>query len=70
MNSNGPTFNAGTGIFKAPLFVGDLSGNIAREKDGKNLQTVNYTGLIPILIKEIKDLKEKVKTLESTFLMK
>ena len=27
------------------------------EKDGKEMQTVNYTGLIPILIKEIQDLK-------------
>jgi hypothetical protein len=35
------------------------------EKDGINLQTVNYTGLIGILIKEIKDLKERVKSLEN-----
>jgi hypothetical protein len=34
-------------------------------KDGINLQTVNYTGLIGILIKEIKDLKERVKSLEN-----
>ena len=34
-------------------------------KDGEENQSVNYTGLIPILINEIKDLKERVKTLES-----
>jgi hypothetical protein len=34
------------------------------EKDGENLQSVNYTGLIAILIKEIKELKERVKKLE------
>jgi hypothetical protein len=28
------------------------------EKDGKDMQSVNYTGLIPILIKEIQDLKK------------
>jgi hypothetical protein len=33
-------------------------------KDGENLQTINYNGLIPILIKEIKELKERVKILE------
>jgi hypothetical protein len=34
------------------------------EKDGENFQTVNYTGLIGILIKEIQDLKKRVKELE------
>ena len=34
------------------------------EKDGENLQSVNYTGLIAILIKEIQELKERVKKLE------
>jgi hypothetical protein len=34
------------------------------EKDGEQFQSVNYTGLIPILIKEIKELKERVKILE------
>jgi hypothetical protein len=34
------------------------------EKDGEQLQSVNYIGLIPILIKEIKLLKERVKILE------
>ena len=33
-------------------------------KDGENLQTVNYTGLIPILIKEIQDLKNNEKILK------
>jgi len=31
---------------------------VTGEKDGENLQSVNYTGLIPILIKEIQDLKK------------
>jgi hypothetical protein len=35
------------------------------EKDGKEYQTVNYTGLIGILIKEVKDLKERVTKLEN-----
>ena len=34
------------------------------EKDGKDYQSVNYTGLIPLLIKEVKELKEKVKSIE------
>jgi len=33
-------------------------------KNGDDLQSVNYIGLIPILIKEIKEIKEKVKKLE------
>jgi cytoskeletal protein CcmA (bactofilin family) len=33
-------------------------------KDGEDMQSVNYTGLIPILIKEIQNLKERVKQLE------
>jgi hypothetical protein len=33
-------------------------------KDGEQLQSVNYIGLIPILIKEVKMLKERVKILE------
>ena len=35
------------------------------EKDDENYQSVNYIGLIPILIKEIKDLKKRVNELES-----
>ena len=34
------------------------------EKDGESLQSVNYTGLIGVLVKEIQILKEKVKKLE------
>jgi hypothetical protein len=34
------------------------------EKDGEQLQSVNYTGLIPILIKEIQILKERLRMLE------
>ena len=34
-------------------------------KNGEDLQSVNYTGLIGILTKEIKELKERVKILEN-----
>ena len=33
-------------------------------KDGENFQSVNYTSLIALLIKEIKELKQRVKVLE------
>ena len=33
------------------------------EKDGECMQTINYVGLIPIIIKEIQDLKKKVQVL-------
>jgi hypothetical protein len=35
------------------------------EKDGKDYQSINYTGLIPVLVAEIKDLKSQVKMLTS-----
>jgi hypothetical protein len=38
------------------------------EKDGQTLQSVNYTGLFGILIKEIQDLKKSVKVLENMIL--
>ena len=34
------------------------------EKDGNNNQTVNYIGIVGILINEIKLLKKRVSTLE------
>jgi len=34
-------------------------------KDGDELQSVNYTGLIPILINEIKNMKTEIKYLKS-----
>jgi hypothetical protein len=30
-------------------------------KDGPNLQTLNYTGIIPLLVREVKDLKEVIQ---------
>jgi hypothetical protein len=33
------------------------------EKDGQSYQSINYVGLIPVLVAEIKDLKLQVKTL-------
>ena len=38
---------------------------VTGEKDGKDIQTVNYIGLIGVLIKEIQDLKKRVTDLES-----
>jgi hypothetical protein len=35
------------------------------QKDSNELQSINYTGLIPILIKEIKDLKKRIEKIES-----
>jgi hypothetical protein len=34
------------------------------EKDGENLQSINYMGLIGVLVREIQDLKKRVKDLE------
>jgi hypothetical protein len=41
---------------------------VTGEKDGLDMQSVNYTGLIPILIKEIQDLKKEVKMLKEKVL--
>ena len=38
---------------------------VTGEKDGAGLQTINYVGLIPILIKEIQKLNERVQKLEN-----
>ena len=35
-------------------------------KDGSELQSVHYTGLIPILIKEIQDLHEEIESIKKT----
>jgi hypothetical protein len=37
---------------------------VTGEKDGQEMQTVNYTGLIGVLIKEIQDLKHDVAQLK------
>ena len=37
---------------------------VSGEKDGQDLQTVNYTSLIGIMIKEIKELKKNVLLLK------
>ena len=37
---------------------------VSGEKDGESMQSINYIGLIGILIKEIQVLKERVKILE------
>ena len=34
------------------------------EKDGEQLQTVNYIGFIPIIIKEIQELKKEIENLK------
>jgi hypothetical protein len=38
---------------------------VTGEKDGPNNQSINYLGLIPLLVKEIQELKERVKILEN-----
>ena len=35
------------------------------EKDGENYQSLNYNGLIAVLVKEIQDLKKRVSILEA-----
>ena len=37
---------------------------VTGEKDGEHLQTVNYIGLIPILINEIKSLKKIIRSIQ------
>jgi hypothetical protein len=37
---------------------------VAGEKDGPEIQSLNYNGLIAVLTKEIQDLKKRVKELE------
>jgi hypothetical protein len=37
-------------------------------KDGNNTQSINYTGLIGVLIKEIQELKQRVAKLEASHL--
>ena len=37
---------------------------VTGEKDGENLQSVNYNGIIGILIKEIQDLKKEIKIIK------
>jgi hypothetical protein len=39
---------------------------VSGEKDGKELQSINYIGLIAILIKEIQDLKKEIILLKET----
>jgi hypothetical protein len=39
---------------------------VTGEKDGSETQTVNYIGLIPILINEIKNMKTEIKELKNT----
>ena len=34
------------------------------EKDGKDIQAINYSGLISILVKEIQDLKKEVSNMK------
>jgi cytoskeletal protein CcmA (bactofilin family) len=41
---------------------------VTGDKDGQDMQSVNYIGLIPILIKEIQDLKKELKLLKEKVL--
>ena len=38
---------------------------VSGKKDGENIQNINYIGLIPILIKEIQDLKSELKIIKN-----
>ena len=38
---------------------------VSGEKDGESNQSINYTGIIPILVSEIQELKMKVNMLMS-----
>ena len=40
---------------------------VTGEKDGEEMQSVNYIGLIPILINEIKMLKKELSDLKKDF---
>jgi len=40
---------------------------VTGEKDGEEMQSVNYIGLIPILINEIKMLKKELYDLKKDF---
>jgi hypothetical protein len=37
---------------------------VSGEKDGENIQSINYNGFIALLVKEIQDLKKRVQILE------
>ena len=36
------------------------------EKDGRELQSINYIGLIPVLINEMKNMKKEIENLKAT----
>ena len=37
---------------------------VTNEKDGENMQALNYTGIIAVLVKEIQDLKKEMKMIK------
>ena len=39
---------------------------VTGEKDGEGYQSVNYTGFIALMVKEIQDLKQRMKEAEET----
>jgi len=38
---------------------------VSGEKDGEQMQSLNYIGLIGVLVKEIQELKKRVQILEN-----
>jgi hypothetical protein len=38
---------------------------VSGEKDGQSIQSINYNGIIPVLVKEIQVLKHRIQVLES-----
>ena len=42
----------------------DGNYEVTFEKDGKEMQSINYIGIIGVLVKEVQDLKKRVSELE------
>jgi hypothetical protein len=62
-------FNKTTGLIEMGFLAHEVQQEfpylVTGQKDGEQMQTVNYTGLIALLVKEIQQLKTEVKDLQS-----
>ena len=54
-----------TGFIAHELQETEFSYMVEGEKDGENNQSVNYMSLVAVLVKEVQELKARVKELES-----
>jgi hypothetical protein len=54
-----------TGFIAHELQETEFSYMVEGEKDGENKQSVNYMSLVAVLVKEVQELKARVKELES-----